>query len=46
MLGAAEDRPQKDRRVVEVDRRADWDFEAGYMMSMRDEEVDKFERTN
>lgn len=46
MLGAVEDRAQKDIRAVGVDRRADWDFEAGYMMSMRDGEVVKSERTN
>jgi hypothetical protein len=46
MLGGVEDRALKDRRAVGVDQRADWDFEAGYMMSMRDGEVVKSERTN
>ncbi len=38
MLAVAADKEQKDRRVVEVDRRVDWDFEAGDMMSMREME--------
>lgn len=46
MLAAAADKAQKGRRVAEVDRRADWDFEAGDMMSMRDGEVVKSKRTN
>lgn len=46
MLAAPADKAQKDRRVAEVGRRADWDFEAGDMMSMRDGEVVKSERTN
>ena len=46
MLGVVQDRALKDRRAVGVDRRAGWDFEAGAMMSMRDGEVVKSERTN
>jgi hypothetical protein len=46
MLGVVEDRAQKDRLAVGVDRQADWDFEAGCMIFMKDGEVVKSERTN